>query len=248
MRESNTKGSDIFSLGLVVFFVATSGGHALGGPRERTSNLMRLKFTGSSEHVNQYLVRAGPEAADLVGAMLAAESRNRPSADAVLAHPLFWTLGEKVRYIDRIHRTCSSDEALKACVDGADWGGGDWRLLQEVLPDRLWQRSKPGCFVFADDSTSQYGSRASELVRLIRNLSQHFTEQRVELQQAILERGGVGAAAEGSVLTVDEQEEAVGRCFFGAFPSLIVHLRRAAAQAAQAAQAARREQAAGATR
>ena len=36
--------------------------------------------------------------------------------------------------------------------------------------------------------------------------------------------------------SVDEQEAiAVGRCFFGAFPSLVVHLRRAEARLAQPA-------------
>ena len=44
MKDANTKGSDVFSLGLVVFFVCTDGGHALGGKRERTDNLMSSKI------------------------------------------------------------------------------------------------------------------------------------------------------------------------------------------------------------
>jgi serine/threonine protein kinase len=72
MEEANSKGSDIFSLGLMVYFVCTDGGHALGAKRERTDNLMRLKYSGSSGHLTSNLDRAGPEAADLVGAMLVA--------------------------------------------------------------------------------------------------------------------------------------------------------------------------------
>ena len=74
--------------------------------------------------------RAGPEAADLVGAMLAADHANRPDTSQVLQHPLFWSLAEKVRYINRIHRRLGADDALKAAVDRGGsrcWEGGDWR-------------------------------------------------------------------------------------------------------------------------
>ena len=250
MKQANTKGSDVFSLGLVVFFVCTDGGHALGEKCERTTNLMRIKFTGSAGHLTPLLAGAGPEAADLVGAMLVADPAARLGAGAVLAHPLFWTLGEKVRYVSRIHSSFARTAGLQAAVDGDGggkggcWGGGDWRL-QEGLPAALWQRGAPGRFEHSDGHTSQYGNRTSELVRLVRNLSQHFAEQRPELRRAILEvgggagRGGGGgeAGAGGAVAvasSVDEQEAAaVGRCFFGAFPSLVVHLRRAEARLAQ---------------
>ena len=233
MQQANSRGSDVFSLGLVVFFVCTDGAHALGGSRERTDNLMRLKYTGSIDHLRSNLARAGPEAADLVGAMLAAEPASRPGAGEVLAHPLFWTPGEKVRHVGRVHRSFSAAVGLKAAVDGGGgggggcWGGGDWRL-QKGLPAALWPRATPGRFVHADGSTSQYGNRASELVRLIRNLSQHFSEQRADLRRAILAGGGDGG--DGDAVSVEAQEAAVGRCFFGAFPSLLVHLRRAEAQ------------------
>ena len=253
MEEANTKGSDIFSLGLVVFFVCTDGGHALGEKRERTTNLMKIKFTGSANHLTPLLAGAGPEAADLVGAMLVADPAARLGAGAVLAHPLFWTLGEKVRYASRIHSSFARTAGLQAAVDGDGggkggcWGGGDWRL-QEGLPPALWQRGAPGRFEHSDGHTSQYGNRTSELVRLVRNLSQHFAEQRSELRRAILAvgggdsgtgggGGGSGAGAGGVAAvasSVDEQEAAaVGRCFFGAFPSLVVHLRRAEARLAQ---------------
>ena len=229
-KEANTKGSDVFSLGLVFFYVLTGGDHALGDKRDRVTNLMCMKFQGTTAHLTPRLARAGPEAADLVGAMLAAKAASRPSVGEVLAHPLFWGLGEKVRHVDRVHRSFSTAGGLKAAVDaggGACWGGGDWRL-QKGLPAGLWPRATPGRFVQADGSTRRYGNRASELVRLIRNLSQHFSEQRADLRRAILAGGGDGG--DGDAVSVEAQEAAVGRCFFGAFPSLLVHLRRAEAQ------------------
>ena len=153
-------------------------------------------------------------------------------------HPLFWTLGKRVRYVDRIHRSFSTDANLIAAVDGAGcWGGGDWRLLKG-LPAALWPHGKPGCFRQGNGKIRTYGNRASEIVRLVRNLSQHFTSQRPELQRAILAVAHGGASAgetAGRALSVEAQEEAVGRCFFGAFPSLLVHLKHAEARAAQQA-------------
>ena len=111
-------------------------------------------------------------------------------------------MNEKVRHVGRVHRGFASAAKLKDAVDaggGACWGGGDWRL-QKGLPAALWPRAAPGRFEHADGSTSQYGNRASELVRLIRNLSQHFSEQRPELRRAILaggEGGGGGGGAGG---------------------------------------------------
>ena len=259
MREANTKGSDVFSLGLVVFFVWTCGEHALGGKRQRTTNLMKIKFTESTDHLRPQLQLAGPESADLVAAMLAANLADRPSTAQVLAHPLFWTLAKKVRYIDRIHRRLGSDDALKAAIDDGGsrcWGGGDWR---KGLPAALWPKHALGHFVQGDGSTSQYGRRLSELVRLVRNLSQHFSQQRPKLRRAILAAasaavvaGGPACGAEGAgggsvdkesgsagaALSVEAQEAAVGRCFLeGAFPALIVHL-HGTEQQVQAARAA----------
>ena len=64
------KGSDVFSLGLVIFFVCTNGGHALGGKRERTNNLMKIKYTRSADHLRPRLVGAGAEARWLMAACL----------------------------------------------------------------------------------------------------------------------------------------------------------------------------------
>ena len=63
-------------------------------------------------------------------------------------------------------------------------------------------------------------------VRFIRNLSQHFADQRADVRRAVLACGG-GGVSPGAGLSVDEQEAAVGQCFFGLFPSLVVHLKRA---------------------
>ena len=80
-KKANTKGSNVFSLGLVVFFVCTGGRHAPGETQNnRVNNLMRIKFTGSTKHLD--LACAGPEAADLVRQALSADPRHRPGWSA----------------------------------------------------------------------------------------------------------------------------------------------------------------------
>ena len=122
---------------------------------------------------------------------------------------------------------------LQAAIDSGDGSGGDWRRAKK-LPGAFWSPScKPGCFVQGDGSTSQYGDRTSELVRFIRNLWQHFADQRAEVQRAIVVCGAVDeAAAAVAGLSVEEQEVAVARCFLEVlFPSLLPSLRRAEAEA-----------------
>ena len=128
---------------------------------------------------------------------------------------------------------------LKAAIDSGGRRGGDWRRLKK-LPAAFWSpSSKPGCFVQGDGSTWQYGDRTSELVRFIRNLWQHFADQRAEVQRAIVGCGGgvaLSASGAGLELPVEEQEAAVARCFFEVlFPSLLASLRKAEATARQGA-------------
>ena len=127
---------------------------------------------------------------------------------------------------------------LKAAIDSGGRRGGDWRRLKK-LPAAFWSpSSKPGCFVQGDGSTWQYGDRTSELVRFIRNLWQHFADQRAEVQRAIVGCGGDGAQSASGArleLSVEEQEAAVARCFFEVlFPALLASLRKAEATARQA--------------
>ena len=87
---SNEKSSDIFSLGLVYFYVLSGGQHALGRDRQQRSRRMDLlKHEMSTAPLRDSLrglcQRAGPEAADVVNAMLQPEMRRRPTIAEVWA-------------------------------------------------------------------------------------------------------------------------------------------------------------------
>ena len=90
---SNTEPSDIFSLGLVFFFVLSGGEHALGrSAQQRSQRMDWLKQRKSTAPIGDRLrmlcKRAGPAAADLVNAMLEPEMERRPTALQVGAPPL----------------------------------------------------------------------------------------------------------------------------------------------------------------
>ena len=82
---SNKEPSDIFSVGLVFFFVLSGGEHALGNTnQERSTRMDSLKQRKSTAPIRDRLrvlcKRAGPAAADVVNAMLQPEKERRPTA------------------------------------------------------------------------------------------------------------------------------------------------------------------------
>ena len=84
-------------LRLVYFFLLRDGEHALGERQFRKKHLMSIYNDKPAKPVKANLRRAGPEAASLIGAMLACDADRRPSAAEALTHPLFMTLPDKVR-------------------------------------------------------------------------------------------------------------------------------------------------------
>ena len=57
--DMNTKGSDVFSLGLVFFFLLLDGDHALGGRAERKQTLMGIYNGSPTRQFASNLRRAG---------------------------------------------------------------------------------------------------------------------------------------------------------------------------------------------
>ena len=85
---SNEKPSDVFSLGLVYFYVLSGGEHALGvNVQQRSQRMDLLKQCKSTAPIKDRLrmlcKRAGPAAADAVNAMLHPEKERRPTASQV---------------------------------------------------------------------------------------------------------------------------------------------------------------------
>mmetsp|Transcript_8450 Transcript_8450/g.31204 ORF Transcript_8450/g.31204 Transcript_8450/m.31204 type:complete len:931 (+) Transcript_8450:153-2945(+) len=95
-----TRGIDIFSLGCLIFYVLSEGKHPFGERFERNTNILR-GIPDLSALKGEF-----PEAFDLVSAMLAYNSRDRPSATAAAAHPFFWSLAKRLRFLVGMPSLC----------------------------------------------------------------------------------------------------------------------------------------------
>lgn len=96
-----SKKLDVFALGCLVHYTLTGGRHPFGDTFERDQNIVlnkqKLKYV---THI--------PEASSLVGAMLAPNPRDRPTIQAVLSHPFWWTPDTKLAFLvqlsDRVEK------------------------------------------------------------------------------------------------------------------------------------------------
>ena len=134
--RKRTQKCDIFSAGLVYFYVLVPGEHPFGQWFEREANIM----TGKSD-----LSRLDdmPDAADLVRRMLASDPDLRPTAAQVYRHPFFWNAQRRLEFLvdlsDRLeHESVTAApvlalEANAATVVGR--GGWDRNLDPGLLLD-----------------------------------------------------------------------------------------------------------------
>ena len=134
--RKRTQKCDIFSAGLVYFYVLVPGEHPFGQWFEREANIM----TGKSDLTK---LDDMPEAADLVRRMLASDPDVRPTAAQVCRHPFFWSAQRRLEFLvdlsDRLeHESVTAApvlalEASASIVVGR--GGWDRNLDPGLLLD-----------------------------------------------------------------------------------------------------------------
>ncbi|EGC40433.1 hypothetical protein DICPUDRAFT_96243 [Dictyostelium purpureum] len=94
MEKRKTKSVDIFSLGCIIFYLLSNGQHPFGCKFSRVYNIVNNNFDLSSLATNY------PLAADLIGQMISKNEKDRPPIEIIVKHPLFWGVGEKIKFID----------------------------------------------------------------------------------------------------------------------------------------------------
>jgi serine/threonine protein kinase len=147
------KAVDVFSLGCTMFFILSGGDEAFASSVQKdVEQNVELNILSGASGVEQSN-RVPEESKRLIHDMLRAAPPERLSLDAVLSHPLFWMLDEKVQYLGeaigsllpiRVHKSEHSfvteierivDENLGAYDEHAPEAGGSWsRCLDDRYP------------------------------------------------------------------------------------------------------------------
>ncbi|VVT54045.1 uncharacterized protein SAPINGB_P003879 [Magnusiomyces paraingens] len=194
-----TRAIDIFSLGCVFYYILSGGQHPFGDKILREANIVQNSF--SLEYLDSRIAAAteaamkmemktkmkmkieegdgifegfedAVEARDLISRMISRNPRERPDANMVLQHPLFWSLGKRLDFLlkvsDRFEGE-SRDPASALLVeverDAARVVGRDWHArLGTDFVENLGKYRK------------YHGDRVSDLLRAMRNKSHHFND------------------------------------------------------------------------
>ena len=229
-----TSAVDIWSLGLVLFYVLTCGqdAHNTRGQVD-LSPLMRIGAP-----------RTSLEARHLVACTLADDPGRRPTSGAVMRHPLFWSTSQALRACREVHDTGrDAEERLIAGAMSAGASGGDSErgaLLTAALCDlQGWQgRITPLFFdrmaAYVHDSGGlPYEDTFAGLLRFIRNAVEHppTSGEASVMRSALAElspsgRGHGGASpshsSHSSRLSVAARRTLLGDYLLVLFPTLAI--------------------------
>jgi serine/threonine-protein kinase/endoribonuclease IRE1 len=181
-----TRAIDIFSLGLVFFYVLTKGSHPFdcGDRYMREVNIRKGKFSlANLEVLGDYAF----EAKDLISSMLAPDPKLRPAARNVMAHPFFWDSEKRLSFLCDV-----SDHFEKEIRDppSEPLRGLEYYASQVCGADFLKPLGKE--FVDSLGKQRKYtGTRLLDLLRALRNKKNHYEDMSETLQKH------VGALPEG---------------------------------------------------
>lgn len=175
--ELMSKKSDIFSTGLIYYYILSEGSCLYGDNIYEfiSQRIKREPIILPPLHCEE------PElATDLISKMLECEQKDRPDCNQVLAHPFFWSHETK---IDFIHRVCSYvkrklheqegasaiTQEISSSLDEVDRDFYDWQ-------DKMLKSDKEGAEFLANKAKNGKYSTASikELIRFIRNIEEHY--------------------------------------------------------------------------
>ncbi|KND89979.1 Serine/threonine-protein kinase ppk4 [Tolypocladium ophioglossoides CBS 100239] len=175
-----TRAIDIFSLGLVFFYVLTNGSHPFDcgdrymrevNIRKGSYNLRPLDSLGDFAY----------EAKDLIASMLEADPRKRPTARDIMSHPFFWSAKKRLSFLCDV-----SDHFEKEPRDppSAALAELERHALQVTKGDFL--RVLPRDFVDSLGKQRKYtGSKLLDLLRALRNKRNHYEDMPEALKRTV---------------------------------------------------------------
>lgn len=175
-----TRAIDIFSLGLVFFYVLTKGSHPFDcgdrfmrevNIRKGSYNLTLLEVLGDYAY----------EAKDLISSMLARDPKQRPQAHQVMAHPFFWSPKKRLNFLcdvsdhfekekrDPPTAALTELESYAPSVCGSDF----LKLLGKEFVESMGKQRK------------YTGTRLLDLLRALRNKRNHYEDMSDKLKKDV---------------------------------------------------------------
>jgi len=175
-----TRAIDIFSLGLVFYYVLTKGFHPFdcGDRYMREVNIRKGKY--GLEHLES-LGDYSYEAKDLISSMLCSNPKQRPSARDVMSHPFFWNAKKRLSFLcdvsDHFEKEVRDppSDALRTLENNA----------REVIRGDF-QKQMPKEFIDSLGKQRKYtGDRLLDLLRALRNKRNHYEDMPESLRRTV---------------------------------------------------------------
>ncbi|KAL5345505.1 bifunctional endoribonuclease/protein kinase ire1 [Pseudogymnoascus australis] len=175
-----TRAIDIFSLGLVFFYVLTKGSHPFdcGDRYMREVNIRKGEYKLSPLDV---LGDYAFEATDLIRSMLEQLPKARPTAKQVMSHPFFWSPKKRLNFLcdvsDHFEKE-KRDPPSDALIELERWAPeitrGDFlKPLGKEFTDSLGKQRK------------YTGARLLDLLRALRNKKNHYEDMSDKLKKDV---------------------------------------------------------------
>ncbi|KAM7192474.1 hypothetical protein V8F33_008349 [Rhypophila sp. PSN 637] len=176
-----TRAIDIFSLGLVYYYVLTKGNH----PFDCGDRYMREVNIRKGQYNLDLLDTLGDfayEARDLIGSMLDQTPKHRPPIREVMAHPFFWDAKKRLTFLVDV-----SDHFEK---EPRDPPSGDLSRLEasaaKVISGGDFLQKLPTQFVESLGKQRKYtGGKMLDLLRALRNKKNHYEDMSESLQKVV---------------------------------------------------------------
>ncbi|EXB51000.1 Serine/threonine-protein kinase/endoribonuclease ire-1 [Morus notabilis] len=178
-----TTAMDLFTLGCILFFSITGGKHPFG---EQDRNIKSKDYKP-----DLHLIEKFPEAVDLISSLIKFEAGERPQANKVLHHPLFWDAKKRLEFL-----CATSNSVTKESTSLSDNKKTTLLSRLESTAIKILGKFSPGKVKYwseqiLNDKIKQdypyilwgykFGS-VQHLLRFIRNRRAHYEDDPKEIQ------------------------------------------------------------------
>ena len=177
--RDHTEQSDIFSLGVVIYYLLTLGKHPFGIEGE-PEYIIQRKIVEISPKLDQAF---GPEATSFLQNLLAKNPSERPPAAYLNQHPFLWSVRKKIEFLKAVG---DQPEAAKPTenpdferrLQTTDTGQQVIRVPWDHVFPQIYQE-----MIRAWKQKEYQTDKLIDLIRFIRNAYAHKQEKSLQFQQ-----------------------------------------------------------------